>query len=175
MQSKPGASRKRPNYFLFLLEILFYVLTDYLNFAVRSLFEFVDNQMRVVLTEVIQQKCNPQTDKPIRVTLTVSATKQEFLNGVVTNFRPCRLVVLKRIGTSKNFVSFLYFSRFWALLGFIDRFVRIFAKCAVSNSMSMSNNSESAFFPIVLKNKLIVLINSRAVNGAATQTLCVSE
>ena len=56
-------------FFLLHLQILFYVLSDYLNLAVRSLAELVKDQMSIIITEVVEEDRNPETDRALQVAL----------------------------------------------------------------------------------------------------------
>ena len=82
----------------FIWKILFNVLTNHLDFAVRSLSVFVDNQVRVISTKVVEDDRNLETDRALQVALAVGGAKEESRNVVVvTDLRPLRIVFLERV------------------------------------------------------------------------------
>ena len=65
------------------LEILFHVLSDNFDFALRSLSELVDNQMRVVATEVVKKHWDLEAYRALQVTLAVSGADKPARDVVV--------------------------------------------------------------------------------------------
>ena len=71
------------------LKILFYVLTDNLGFAVRSLAELVDDLMRVLLPKILKEDRDTKTKRALQIALAVGSAYEEFCGVVVvTDVRP---------------------------------------------------------------------------------------
>ena len=83
------------------LELLLHVLTDHLYLAVWSLSEFVNNQMCVVATEVVEQDRDLETDQALQVAHAVSGAKENSCNVVmVTHLRLCRIILFEHVATA---------------------------------------------------------------------------
>ena len=70
------------------LEILLHILTDYFNLAIRTLPKLVNNQVRIVSTEVVKEDWYLKHDWPLQVALPMSDAKELTSDVVVVaNFR----------------------------------------------------------------------------------------
>ena len=64
----------------------------------------MDDQVRVVSTEVVGKDRDPETDRELQVALAVSSADEEFCDVVVvTDLRPLRIVFLKRLAADVAF------------------------------------------------------------------------
>ena len=73
------------------LEILFHVLTNNSKLAVRSLSELVNDKMRIVATEVVEEHWNLETDRALQVALAVGGADKPARDVVVvTDFGTLR-------------------------------------------------------------------------------------
>ena len=80
------------------LEILLHILTDHLGLALRSLHELVDDQVRVVFTEVVEEDRDLETDRLLQVALLVSSADEESSNVIIVKeLRSLRIVFLERV------------------------------------------------------------------------------
>ena len=80
------------------LAVLFHVLTDHFDFAVRSLSELVDDQVRIVTTEVVEEHRDFEADRALQVALAVgNADKPARDVVVVTNFGTLRVTLYELV------------------------------------------------------------------------------
>ena len=80
------------------LEIFFHVLTDNLDFAVRSLFKLVDDKVCILATKVVQEHLDFEAYQTLQVTLTLSSDDKPACNVVVvTDFGTLRLTFNKLV------------------------------------------------------------------------------
>ena len=78
--------------------MLLYVLTNHLDLAVRSLSKFVDYQVRVISTEVVEKDRDSETYLTLQVALAESGAEDESGDVVVvTDFRPFRIALLESV------------------------------------------------------------------------------
>ena len=83
------------------MEILFHVLTYDFDLALRSFFELVEGQVRVVTTEVVKEHRDSKTDRALQVALTVSGAEKEFSDVIViTDLRHFRIVLFVRVAAN---------------------------------------------------------------------------
>ena len=88
------------NYILFplKLKILFHVLSHPIDFTVWSVFELLDDKVRVVYSSVVDEDRDSETTRVLQVARTVNSFEEESGDVVVvTNIRPFRIVFLKRV------------------------------------------------------------------------------
>ena len=108
---------------LFHLEILLHVLTDHFDLAVWSLFEVVDDQVRVVSRKVVEEDRDPETDQALQVALAVSRAKEVLCSEVViTDLRLSRIKFLERVAadvTLRRVIIFLVGTQ--AFIGLVVR------------------------------------------------------
>ena len=80
------------------LKILLYVLTDHLDFAVRSCAVLVDDQVRVISTKVVNKNRDLETDRSFQVELEVSSVDKEYCDIIVVSiFGPIELFLLNNL------------------------------------------------------------------------------
>ena len=80
------------------LEELLHVLTDNFNLALRSLFELVYDQMRIVATEVVEKYWDLKADWALQVTLTVRGADKPARNVIVVmDFWTLRLILYELV------------------------------------------------------------------------------
>ena len=73
-------------------------MSDHLNFAVRSLAELVDDQVRVVSTEVVKEDRDPENDRALKFALAVRGAEEESRYVVVvTDLWPLWIVHLELV------------------------------------------------------------------------------
>ena len=93
------------------LEILLHVLTDNVDFAVRSLSKLVDDQVRFLDTKVVDIHCNHRADRAFQITLAVGAADKPARNVVVVSeFGPLSLNFYKLVSANvepRNIIIFL--------------------------------------------------------------------
>ena len=77
---------------------------DHFDLAVKSLAEHVDDQVRVVSTEVVKEDRDPDTDRALQVAPAVSSANEESCDVVVvTDLLPLWIVLLKRLAADVAF------------------------------------------------------------------------
>ena len=92
------------------MEILFYILTNHLDLALRSLPELVNDQVRVVSTEVVEEDRDSETDRALQVALAVSGADEESSNVImVSDLRLLRIVLLERVAADVTLRCVLVF------------------------------------------------------------------
>ena len=135
----------------FHLEVLLHVLTDNLDLAVWSHTELVDDQVRIVAPEVLEEHRDFKANWALQVTLAVCGAEEVPRDVVVvTDLRPLQVVFLEMVAADvalRRVLTLSRSSRFCALMRFIGQFVRSSSTIAVSHSMSTFRNSVSALSP----------------------------
>ena len=80
------------------LKILFHILTDNFDLAVRSLFKLVDDKVCIVVTEVVKEHWDFEAYRTLQVTLAVSSADKAACDvAVVTDFETLRLTLNKLV------------------------------------------------------------------------------
>ena len=80
------------------LEVLLHVLTDHFDLAVMSRAELMDDQVRIVATEVVEENRDFETDRALQVTLAVGGADKPARDVVVvTDFGSLRLALYKLV------------------------------------------------------------------------------
>ena len=95
------------------MEILLHVLTDDLDIAVWSLSDLVNDQVRIVFTEVMEEDRDPETYRALQVALAVSGADEESRDVVVvTDLRPLWIVFLERVAANVTLSRIVIFFLF---------------------------------------------------------------
>ena len=80
------------------LEVLFHVLTNHFDLAVKSLSELVDNSVRIVATEVVEKHWDLEADRALKVTLAVGGSDKPVRDMVVvSDFRTLRFTIYELV------------------------------------------------------------------------------
>ena len=120
------------------LEILFHVLTNYFDLAVRLLTKLVDDKVCIEATEVVKEHWDFEAYRTLQVTLTVSSDDKPACDVVgVPDFGTLCLTLKELVTADVALSGIIIFSCWRALRRFIARFVWRIATITASHTMSV--------------------------------------